>query len=251
MNTTDFLLLRALHFRHPGARSGVDGVDWSMPAGAFHCLLGRSGCGKSTLLKLAAGLLLPDQGQVVLEGRPLTGPDARIGFVFQSPTLLDWLSALDNVLLPASLKGRPGPDTIAHARELLQQLDLGGLEQRRPGQLSGGQQSRVAIARALLTRPRLLLMDEPFAALDALTREELQDSVLAFCRRYGISVLFVTHDIAEAVYLGDRVAVMDAGRLSHVSDIPPLDDDPTLRRQDAGFIAQCARLRAQMEHKSC
>lgn len=251
MKADDFLQLRALRFRHPGARTGVEGVDWRMPAGAFHCLLGRSGCGKSTLLKLAAGLLLPDQGGVLLEGRPLSGPDARIGFVFQSPTLLDWLSALDNVLLPAALKGQPGPDTIAHARQLLHQLDLDGLEQRRPGQLSGGQQSRVAIARALLTRPRLLLMDEPFAALDALTREELQDSLLAFCRRHGISVLFVTHDIAEAVYLGDRVAIMEEGRLSHVSDIPSLADDPSLRRQDAGFIAQCAQLRAHMERKPC
>lgn len=240
--------MRQVSYRYPGAPSAVSNVDWSMPAGAFHCLLGRSGCGKSTLLKLAAGLLLPDSGTVMIDAEPVRRPGTAIGFVFQTPTLLEWLSVIDNVLLPVSLQRRPNATDTAEAHALLAQLGLDEFHDRHPQQLSGGQQSRVAIARALLTRPRLLLMDEPFAALDALTREALQDALLAACRLHGTSVLFVTHDIAEAVYLADRVAVMERGRICHAQEVELARPRPAGLRHGAPFNAICATLRQVMEN---
>lgn len=244
------LRMRQVSYRYPGSRAAVADVDWSLPQGAFHCLLGRSGCGKSTLLKLAAGLLLPQSGAITLDGEPVSEPDTRTGFVFQTPTLLEWASVIDNVLLPFSLRRRPGADDVAHAEEVLDHVGLLPLRHRHPNQLSGGQQSRVAIARALLARPRLLLMDEPFAALDALTREELQDSLLALCSQYDSAVLFVTHDIAEAAYLADRVAVMDRGRI--VADIPIELERPRrpALRHGMAFTEVCAHLRRGMEQPS-
>ncbi|WP_051340706.1 ABC transporter ATP-binding protein [Azospirillum halopraeferens] len=225
----------------------VDGVDWRIAHGAFHCLVGRSGCGKTTLLKLAAGLLAPTDGRVLIDGAAVREPSGRVGFVFQAPTLLEWLSALDNVLLPVSLKRRPGPDDRAAALELLDLVGLGGLEGRRPGELSGGQQSRVAIARALAGEPAVLLLDEPFAALDALTREDLQQDLLRLCALRRTTVLFVTHDIAEAVFLADRVAVMEAGRIRHTLDIPLPRPRGRDLRYGADFNALCRDLRAAMD----
>ncbi len=244
--TTAFLSLQHVDFAYPGARAVVDDVSLDVGAGAFVCLLGRSGCGKSTLLRLAAGLLTPDAGQVRIDGAAVDGPQAGTSLVFQSPNLLDWLTVLDNVLLPLRLHQRVSSRERTRASALLASLGLDGLAQRRPHQLSGGQQSRVAIARALFTRPRLILMDEPFAALDAITREELQVLLLRVCREQQASVLFVTHDIAEAVYLGNRVAIMHAGRIVHEQSITlPAPRDPALR-YGAAFNRLCARLRAIM-----
>lgn len=242
-----FLSMRQVGFSYPGSAPVVSEIDWQLPAGAFHCLLGRSGCGKSTLLKLAAGLLLPSAGSVLLEGAPVRGPGPLTGFVFQAPTLLEWLSVIDNVLLPVSLRRNPNATDIGHAEALLDELGLQGMGCRYPRQLSGGQQSRVAIARALLPRPRLLLMDEPFAALDALTREDLQDNLLAVCRQHGTAVLFVTHDIAEAVYLADHVAVMDRGRIIHAQSIALARPHARDIRHSAEFNAICAQLRRVMD----
>jgi NitT/TauT family transport system ATP-binding protein len=225
----------------------VDGVDWTIPRGGFHCLVGRSGCGKTTLLKLAAGLLLPDQGSVRIDGVALSQPGERIGFVFQAPTLLEWLSVLDNVLLPLSLKRSLNAQDRQKAMELLELVGLGDYADRHPSQLSGGQQSRVAVARALVTEPDLLLLDEPFAALDALTREELQDDLLKLCSRQATTVLFVTHDIAEAVYLADRVAVMAAGRLHHELMIDLARPRHRAMRYEAQFNALCRELREAMD----
>src|SRR3954471_13054731 len=191
----------------------VDRINWTIEQGEFHCLVGRSGCGKTTVLKLAAGLLQPNQGRITLKGRDVLAPGPELGFVFQSPTLLEWHKVLDNVLLPVSLQHRPTTQEIAKAQQLLAQLGLAAHAGHYPRQLSGGQQSRVALARALILEPSLLLMDEPFAALDAITREELQDDLLQMCRSRGTTVLFVTHDIAEAVYLSDRIAVMHRGQI--------------------------------------
>jgi NitT/TauT family transport system ATP-binding protein len=247
MSTATFLDMRQVSYTFPGWPPVVQRVDWDIAPGEFHCLVGRSGCGKTTLLKLAAGLLRPDEGTVLLQGRPLPEPGPQIGFVFQQPTLLDWLSVRDNVLLPLSLQGKVRADDVARAEALLAQLGLGAHLQHRPRQLSGGQQSRVAIARALLPGPSILLMDEPFAALDALTREELQDALLAVCRERGTPVFFVTHDIAEAVYLADRVAVMDAGRIRH--DVRVALPRPRFQdvRYSAAFNAICAELRHAMD----
>lgn len=243
-----FLNMHQVSYRYPDAPVAISQVDWLMPAGAFHCLLGRSGCGKSTLLKLAAGLLSPEAGHVLLDGKPVRGPGPVTGYVFQTPTLLEWLSVLDNVLLPVSLQRSPNAADTAQARTLLEELGLGTMQDRYPRQLSGGQQSRVAIARALLTRPRLLLMDEPFAALDALTREELQDILLAVCHQHGTSVLFVTHDIAEAVYLADHVAIMDKGRITFQESIALARPRSPGLRHNPQFNAICASLRHVMDN---
>ncbi|PTM41004.1 ABC transporter ATP-binding protein [Bosea sp. 124] len=225
----------------------VDRVDWAIPRGAFHCLVGRSGSGKTTLLKLAAGLLRPDQGSVRIGGAALQGPGSRIGFVFQQPTLLDWLSVLDNVLLPISLKRSLRPQDRDSARRLLDLVGLDAYARRHPPQLSGGQQSRVAVARALIAEPDLLLLDEPFAALDALTREELQDDLLALCALKATTVLFVTHDITEAVYLADRVAIMAAGRLHHQLAIALPRPRGREMRYGEPFNALCRELRLAMD----
>jgi NitT/TauT family transport system ATP-binding protein len=242
-----FVAIEQASYRYGVDPAIVDRVDWAIPRGAFHCLIGRSGSGKTTLLKLAAGLLAPDEGRVRIDGAVLVGPGSRIGFVFQQPTLLDWLSVLDNVLMPLSLKRALRAQDREKARALLDLVSLGDYARRHPAQLSGGQQSRVAVARALITEPALLLLDEPFAALDALTREELQDDLLALCARGATTVLFVTHDITEAVYLADRVAIMAAGRLHHdlAIDLPR----PRSREMRYGqpFNALCRELRQAMD----
>lgn len=242
-----FVAIERASFGYGAEPAIVDRVDWAIPRGAFHCLVGRSGSGKTTLLKLAAGLLAPDQGRVLIDGMALEGPGSRIGFVFQQPTLLDWLNVLDNVLLPISLKRRPQPQDREKAHALLDLVSLGAYAQRHPAQLSGGQQSRVAVARALITEPGLLLLDEPFAALDALTREELQDDLLALCALHATTVLFVTHDITEAVYLADRVAIMAAGRLHHQLSIDLPRPRVREMRYDQPFNALCRELRQAMD----
>lgn len=247
MADATLLRLQGVRFGYPGAPPVVDGIDWQLPAGAFHCFLGRSGCGKSTLLRLAAGLLRAQSGTITLAGHPVQGPDRDAAFVFQRPTLLDWHTVLDNVLLPVTLRGRASAAQRERAHGLLAALGLDGLAERHPHQLSGGQQSRVAIARALLPRPALLLMDEPFAAVDTITREALHDLLLDACRANGTAVLFVTHDLAEAVYLGERVAVMQQGRLAQTLDIAlPHPRRPALR-EHPDFHAACARLRHAMQ----
>ena len=208
-----FLTLLDVTYSYRTTAAVVDTVSWCIPKGAVHCLVGRSGCGKTTLLKLAAGLLLPDTGAVWHNEIPVTAPASDVGFVFQTPCLLEWLSVLDNVLLPISLTQSVQKADRDKANAVLGLVGLEGYGYRYPEQLSGGQQSRVALARALITDPACLLMDEPFAALDALTREELQDDFLHLVHAHNTSVLFVTHDIPEAVYLGDKVAVMEGGKI--------------------------------------
>jgi len=242
-----FLELQQVGYTYPGWPPVMQGVDWSLPEGEFHCLVGRSGCGKTTWLKLAAGLLRSDHGTLRLQGQTVQGPTPSMGFVFQSPTLLDWLSVLDNVLLPIRLHRAVQPKDVEQAQSLLAQMGLSTWLHQSPARLSGGQQSRVAIARALVTQPALLLMDEPFAALDAMTREDLQWELAQLCRARKTSVLFVTHDMTEAVYLADRVAVMSEGRV--VGNVAI--DLPRPRRQAVRYSPEfndlCAHLRARME----
>lgn len=243
----NFLEIDDVSFTYPGWPPVVRAVDWDIAQGEFHCLVGRSGCGKTTLLKLAAGLLHPDSGSIQLQGRQLLAPGPQLGFVFQSPTLLEWHRVIDNVLLPVSLQHPPTAQERGKAQQLLDLLGLSAHARHYPRQLSGGQQSRVALARALILEPALLLLDEPFAALDAITRGELQDDLLQMCSLRRTTVMFVTHDIAEAVYLGDRVAVMDSGRI--VQDIRievPKPRAPAMR-YGAAFNSHCAQVREAMD----
>ncbi len=242
-----FLDMRGVNYSFPAYPMVVNQVDWQIARGEVHSLVGRSGCGKTTLLKLASGLLLPDSGTVTVDGQVLRAPGSQLGFVFQAPTLLEWKTVTDNVLLPVALQRRPLAADHARAEELLALMGLAGLGRRFPTELSGGQQSRVAIARALLLAPSLLLLDEPFAALDAITREELQDDLLRICRLAQTTVFFVTHDISEAVYLADRVAVMAEGKIAEDLTV----DLPWPRQRElrygAPFNAVCARVRQAMD----
>jgi NitT/TauT family transport system ATP-binding protein len=242
-----FLDMKGVSYTYPGWPAVVRQVDWDIAQGEFHCLVGRSGCGKTTLLKLAAGLLQPDAGTVSLQGLPVQKPGPQLGFVFQSPTLLEWLRVLDNVLLPISIQRKPTPKEVNRAAQLLDLMGLSIYREHYPRQLSGGQQSRVAIARALILEPAILLMDEPFAALDAITREELQDDLLGLCRSRKTTVFFVTHDITEAVYLADRVAVMEGGRICKDLAVDLPQPRGAELRYSPKFNAICAQLRQAMD----
>ena len=195
---------------------------------------------------MAAGLLQPVTGTVRVLGTDVPEPSQHVGFVFQSPSLLEWQTVLNNVLLPISLHGTVTATDHIAANELLQLVGLQEHTDRYPRQLSGGQQSRVALARALITEPIGLLMDEPFAALDAITREELQDDLLQLASLRKTTVLFVTHDIGEAVYLADKVAVMDAGRIVFSTDVALPRPRNQTQRYSSLFNATCLNLRNAM-----
>jgi len=242
-----FLTVKKASYSYQGAEIVVDGIDWTIPRGEFHCLVGRSGCGKTTLLKIAAGLLVPTEGAIHIQGTEIREPSEKVGFVFQTPNLLEWLSVLDNVLLPLSLKRAISQADTDKARKLLALVGLAEYVARFPRELSGGQQSRVAIARALITEPLVLLMDEPFAALDALTREELQDDLLRLCDLAKTTVMFVTHDIAEAIYLADRVAIMDRGRITHDLGVDLARPRANEIRYGGAFNALCLDVRKAMD----
>ncbi|WHX98121.1 ABC transporter ATP-binding protein [Neobacillus sp. DY30] len=220
----------------------VDAVNLDVEKGKFHSLLGKSGCGKTTLLKLAAGLITPNEGSILFQGERIT-PSEKIGFVFQAPTLLEWKSVIDNVLLPISLKYKVTNEHVEKAESLLNLMGLSHLKKEYPTRLSGGQQSRVSIARALIQTPAMLYMDEPFSALDAITREELQDDFLRLCELHQMTVLFVTHDISEAVYLSDRIAVMDKGRIIENFSVELQDRFTTDIRYSGQFSQLCLEIR--------
>jgi NitT/TauT family transport system ATP-binding protein len=206
--------------RHGSETTALSEASFKVGAGEFVSLVGPSGCGKSTLLRMIAGLIDPTLGVVLLGDKPVFKPSAEVGIAFQRPVLLPWLTVRGNIALPAELEGRLSKHQIAaRADSLLKIVRLTGSGDRMPGELSGGMQQRVAIARALMTDPGVLLMDEPFGALDALTREHLNDELLDIWARSQPTVIFVTHDIPEAVYLSDRVLVMaaDPGRV--IADI--------------------------------
>jgi NitT/TauT family transport system ATP-binding protein len=200
----------------------LDRVDAIVGAGEFVCLVGPSGCGKSTLMRIVAGLVPATAGRVVVDGRPVDGPETRLGIVFQSPVLLDWRTVLGNVLLQVELRSLDPKLYAARARALLAAVGLTGFEESRPRELSGGMRQRCAIVRALIHDPPLLLMDEPFGALDALTREQMRVDLEDLWLSTRKTVVFITHSIDEAVLLADRVLVMSPrpGRIERVVDIP-------------------------------
>jgi len=223
---TDYLQVDALSKRFSAhGRYAFERVSFAVEKGGFVALIGPSGCGKSTLLHIAAGLSSPTAGTVCLKGEAVTDPRPDMMFVFQQYTksIFPWLTVLDNVML--GVKYRTNGDRAALRQICLQQLDhvgLGRYADYHPYQLSGGMQQRVAIARALARRPELLLMDEPFSALDAMMRVELQDLLLQLWNELGLTILFVTHDLDEALYLAQRVIVLSAspGTVADIVDVP-------------------------------
>ena len=183
-------------------------IEFRVNDGEFVAIVGRSGCGKSTLLRIIAGLISASEGHVTIDGQVVDGPRRDAGMVFQRPALLPWRTVLGNVLLPIEIIGKVGESDRQRALDLLELVGLEGFDDRAPRELSGGMQQRAAICRALMLRPSVLLMDEPFGALDALTREELALEVQRMWSEQGMTILFVTHSISEAVLLADRVIVM-------------------------------------------
>ncbi len=205
--------------------TALDDVSMRIEPGEFVTIVGPSGCGKSTLLKIAAGLVRPTSGEVSLMGRPVVGPQKNIGFVFQRAALLEWRGARSNILLQAEMRGMDRSLAAQRVDALMEMTGLTGFEKALPHELSGGMQQRVALCRALLHSPPVLLMDEPFGALDALTREQMNAELNRIWRETGTTIVLVTHSIAEAVFLGTRIEVMSArpGRIMRTFevDLPP------------------------------
>ena len=229
-----------------GPLTALRDLSLDVADGEFVAVLGPSGCGKSTLLNIASGLLVPSGGRVAICGEPVTTPRRDVGIVFQQPTLLPWKTVLENVMVPLQAMGLPVDSYRERARELVRLVRLEGFENHYPHELSGGMQQRVGIARGFMHDPQLLLMDEPFAALDAMTREHMTDELQAMWMQSGKSVLFITHSIPEAVYLADRVVVLSArpGTVIEVVDVPIARPRRLDTLGSPEFNAICNRLRA-------
>jgi ABC-type nitrate/sulfonate/bicarbonate transport system ATPase subunit len=206
---TTILSVRGVERRF-GSTLALQSTDLAVAENDFITILGPSGCGKSTLLRIVAGLDVPTAGEVLLDGRRISGPGADRGMVFQSYTLFPWLSVLDNVCFGLRERGLARAQQLEIAHAFINKVGLVGFEQHYPKQLSGGMQQRTALARALANNPRMLLMDEPFGALDHQTRELMQELLLGIWEAEAVTVLFVTHDIDEAVFMGSRAVVMSA-----------------------------------------
>ena len=224
-----------------GSTVALDGLTLDAAAGEIVSLIGPNGCGKSTFLRVAAGLLRPNSGSVTLEGAPVTGPDARIGLVFQEPRLLPWRSVADNVTWPLELAGWDRERRDARLADLIELVGVAGTERRRPSQLSGGQRQRVALARTLALSPEVLLLDEPFSALDALTRERLNLELLALHARRPLTVVLVTHSIPEAILLSDRVVVLSPRPGRVVAEVRiDIPRPRSLETLDAAIVTEAA-----------
>lgn len=221
-------LNKRYHTREGQEIHALSDVDLSVAAGEFVTIVGPSGCGKTTLLRILAGILRASAGSVHIDGHRLSGPSKQVSFVFQAPVLLAWRTVMQNVLLPAQLRGKLSAADQARAEACIEMVGLSDFQLKYPHELSGGMQQRVGIARALAHDPALLLMDEPFGALDAMTRETMNIELLKIRAKTGKTVILITHSIPEAVFLGDRVVVMTPrpGRIAEILHI----DLPSDRR---------------------
>jgi len=205
-----------------GEHTVFDNVSLDIHRREFICIIGASGCGKSTLIRIAAGLEEASGGEMLLDGKPVSGPGSERGMVFQGYTLFPWRTVTQNVMFGLQMRGRPQDMAESEARQWLEMVGLSKFEHAYPHELSGGMKQRVAIARALANEPRILLMDEPFGALDALTRCKMQSYLLQIWKKVDVTILFITHDLDEACYLADRIVVMGTspGRVLEVIENP-------------------------------
>ncbi|MBP2563257.1 NitT/TauT family transport system ATP-binding protein [Neorhizobium galegae] len=206
-----------------GSLQIIGGISLDIAPGETICVIGPSGCGKTTLLRMLAGLARPTSGSVELDGSVLGGPNRSVAIVFQDygKALLPWRTAAGNVSLALEARGCPGAERLAITREMLEKIGLGRHADKYPAEMSGGMQQRLQIARCLAQEPKVLLMDEPFGALDAMTRQALQDEVLGLVATTGATMVFVTHDLEEAIYLGDRIICLqpNPGRVGRIVDV--------------------------------
>jgi NitT/TauT family transport system ATP-binding protein len=219
--------------RRFGDLSALEQISLTVERGNFVALVGPSGCGKTTLLNVAAGLAQPDTGTVYYDGAPLLKPNTSAGYLTQDDALLPWRDVLGNVALPLEIKGVDKAARFARAREIIRKVGLADFERHRPSQLSGGMRKRVSLARTLVYRPETLLLDEPFAALDAQTRVLMQKQLLDLCRELKLTVLLVTHDIGEAIALSNRIVLLSGrpGRIIEVLDVPHRPDHDVFHRE--------------------
>jgi NitT/TauT family transport system ATP-binding protein len=234
----------------PDPVTALEQVDLTVPAGAFISLIGPSGCGKSTLLRIIGDLVDPTAGEIRVNAKTARAArlDRDYGMVFQAPVLMDWRTVTRNIELPLEIMGSPAADRARRSTELLRLVELEGFGDRRPWQLSGGMQQRVAIARALAPNPRLLLMDEPFGALDEMTRERLNLELSTIWSRTAITVVFVTHSIPEAVFLSTQVAVMTArpGRIGRLIEVDLPQPRTAATRETTRYFELVTEVRAAL-----
>lgn len=240
------LVIRSLEKSFAEKKTGrslevLGGLDFEIEAGSFTCMVGPSGCGKTTLLRVIAGLERPSLGKVIFEGSPVEGPGPERGMVFQEYALFPWRTVLKNVTFGLSIKGVQREEAGRRARHYLEIVDLAGYEDLYPGELSGGMKQRVAIARTLAVEPKILLMDEPFASLDAQTRNSMQEFLVALWRKTGTTIVFVTHSVDEAVFLGQRIIGLSRRPARVVSEFENSLEYPR-RRTDAPFVEIRARV---------
>jgi len=240
------VLLRGVRREFEGGVIAVQSMDLDVPAGQFIAILGPSGCGKSTLLRIIAGLEKLDAGSVGLSAfaEPAADASARIAYVFQDAHLLPWRNVLQNVVLPLELARTAQRERMAAAREAIAHVGLSDAESRYPAQLSGGMRMRVSLARALVTQPKLLLLDEPFAALDEITRAQLDEQLRELWLARGMTVIFVTHSIGEAAYLADRAVVLTKrpARIVLDDELALPRDRPLALRTEPAFAEQTREL---------
>jgi NitT/TauT family transport system ATP-binding protein len=244
------LELKDVHVRYTNKRTGAEtvalgGASFVVSSGEFVCIVGPSGCGKTTLLNCLDGLRPVSGGQILVDGRPVSAPGPDRSMVFQSPSLMPWRSVLRNVMFGLESQGVPKGEATQRAKQIIDLVGLGGFENYSPGELSGGMQQRVNLARALVIEPEIILLDEPFAALDAQTRELMQTELLRVWRVTKKTAVFITHQISEAVYLADRVVVLSSrpGRVKAIVDV----DIPRPRALEVKHDPHTVALERQVE----